>query len=564
MTERGMNSALIHAIVLAACVLPYFINLGTPSIWDANEAFYAETPREMLVTGDYLAPQFNYEPRAQKPPLTYWVILLFYRLFGVSEFAVRLPSALAAAGTMLFSYGLARILFTPAAALGAAVITATTARVFILARRLPIDILLIFFLTGTLFFLVRALQKKGRVSWAAVYVCAALGFMTKGPVAVVIPALAYAGWMLWRRRFHIAEAYPFMGAALFLVIVLPWYVYIYSVHGWTYISPFFLRDNLGRFATVTLGPARGPLYYFPVFATDFFPWSILALPVLYFLWSRRNTENPLESLRFGLPLFWCAVVFVLFSFSKNKQEYYIASMYPVAAVLLAGVLTGETGTGLVSKPGRLWTAVYGTLSALLALLAVAAPYFLNAYMPGTSALLRYGPAFLFAAAAALVFWSGAVGGKTLRGFPVLAASLGVVYLAAALFYIPALEPFRPVNRFCRVITARWSEGDEAGFYGTALPSMVYYLRRPIFQEHDPERMLRRFRSERRVFCILSRKDYEYFSGRNLTIHILDRHSLFALRLGSVLNSGASSGEELLLVSNRPHSETRSAGSSPES
>ena len=332
------NPVLIHAVVLIAISLPYCINLGRPSIWDANEAFYAETPREMLVTGDYLAPRFNFEPRAQKPPLTYWVILASYRIFGVSEFAVRLPGALAAIATLLFSYGLAKILFGRRAALIAAVITATTVRVFILARRLPIDILLLMFMTATLFFLVRAIQRNGRTNWGMVYACAALGFMTKGPVAAAIPALAYCIWASRRRQFRLSGSHPLMGAALFACLVLPWYVYIYGAHGWTYISPFFLRDNLGRFATDTLGPSRGPLYYLSVFATDFFPWSIAALPVLILLWRQRKELQPLKSMSFGLPLIWCALVFVLFSFSKNKQEYYIAPMYPVAAAILAGVL----------------------------------------------------------------------------------------------------------------------------------------------------------------------------------------------------------------------------------
>ena len=143
-----LRSPVAHAIILILISLPYSINLGKSSIWDANEAFYAETPREMLVSGDYLAPHFNFQPRAQKPPLTYWAVLLSYKLFGVSEFAVRLPSALAAIGVILFSYALARLLFGPRAALIAGIVIATTARVFILARRLPIDILLLFFLTG--------------------------------------------------------------------------------------------------------------------------------------------------------------------------------------------------------------------------------------------------------------------------------------------------------------------------------------------------------------------------------------------------------------------------------
>ena len=128
-----------------------------------------------------------------------------------------------------------------------------------------------------------------------------------------------------------------MGAILFAVIALPWYAIIYRIHGWTYISPFFLRDNFGRFAAETLGPSRSLFYYVPVFGTDFFPWSFLLLPAVYHLWLHRK-EPLLKSLSFGLPIIWCVLTFVFFSLSKNKQEYYIAPIYPVAAVLIAGVL----------------------------------------------------------------------------------------------------------------------------------------------------------------------------------------------------------------------------------
>jgi hypothetical protein len=294
------NSAVLHAMVLILVSLPYCIHLGKSSIWDANEAFYAETPREMLVTGDYLAPQFNFQPRVQKPPLTYWIILISYRILGICEFAVRLPSALAAIGTLLFSYGIARLLFSPRAALFSAVITGTTARIFILARRLPIDILLLFFLTGTLFFLIRAIQKSERRSWALAYVFAGLGFLTKGPVALFIPFGTYALWVLWsppnmapgvptlRARVlqPLSAARPVMGLSILLGIVLPWYVHVYRLHGWTY-TPVFLRDNLGRFAAESLGP-RGPDVLLLRFCSDFFPWSFLLIPAAFYLWIHRK------------------------------------------------------------------------------------------------------------------------------------------------------------------------------------------------------------------------------------------------------------------------------------
>ena len=561
-----LQSPLAHALVLLAISLPYFINLGKSSIWDANEAFYAETPREMLVTGDYLAPQFNFQPRAQKPPLTYWMVLASYKVFGVSEFSVRLPSALAAAGTILFSYGTARMLFNPRAALMAALVIAATPRIFILARRLPIDVLLLFFLSGTLFFLVRSVQQNRTSAWALAYLFAGLGFLTKGPIALVIPAGAYLVWALWGRRLRWSDVHPWMGSAILLAMVLPWYVWIYRAHGWTYISPFFLRDNLGRFASQSLGPARGPLYYTTVYIADFFPWSLMALVAVGLLISSRKSEQPMKSLSWGLPLAWCGLTFVLFSLSKNKQEYYIAPMYPMAAIILSGILDkslyrsvreGASRAPAAPGPMKIQTAAFRWLYALLCVLFIALSailaFALRVFMPNLPPVLHYIPSLVFGAAGILTAWS-LVRGKIGRCFPILAVSLVTAYWICPWFYMPAAESFRPVKDFCRIIESHSRSDDEAGYYGTALPSMVFYLRRPVFEENDPEGMRRRFESGRRVFCILSEKDYAFFARSGAAaLYVLDRRPRLALRMRSLLSSGGSPEEEMLLVSNRPDS-----------
>ena len=78
----------------AAAIVPYFVGLGGSSIWDANEAFYVETPREMMERGDYISPTFNYQPRLNKPVLSYWIVAGFYKVFGVSVGVQRMPIAL--------------------------------------------------------------------------------------------------------------------------------------------------------------------------------------------------------------------------------------------------------------------------------------------------------------------------------------------------------------------------------------------------------------------------------------------------------------------------------------
>ena len=98
--------ALPVLLFLALC--PYFIDLGGSSIWDANEAFYVETPREMMERGDYINPTFNYEPRINKPVLSYWIVAGFYHLFGVSVGVQRIPIAIGGIVLIATAFFLAR------------------------------------------------------------------------------------------------------------------------------------------------------------------------------------------------------------------------------------------------------------------------------------------------------------------------------------------------------------------------------------------------------------------------------------------------------------------------
>lgn len=562
---RIYSALIIHALILLAISLPYVVNLGTSSIWDASEAFYAETPREMLETGNYLAPHFNYSPRTQKPPLAYWIIASSYHLFGISEFGVRLPGALAAIGVILFSYAIARRLFTPRAALLAAIITATSARIFILARRLPIDIYLLFFLMGTLYFLVRALQIRDKCAWIGIYLFAALGFLTKGPVAVIIPAASLLLWMVFSRKPRIAGLHFIPGSLVFLAVALPWYLLIFRSHGWTYIAPFFLRDNLGRFAADSFGPSRGLFYYLGVGAADFFPWSLLALCAGFILWRCRRDVRPLNSLEFGVPILWCALTFILFSLSKNKQEYYIAPIYPVAAVLIAGVLDAMfEKTAAASNRFRdaspswyVWT--FGIQELILFAFSLSSFYIFRLLMPDASYKLHGFGALTLLAGCLLFLW-GILRKNLKQCFSFLTVLLWIMYMVCVSIYLPGLEQYRPVKRLCRLIETNLGTEAEAGYFQTALPSMTFYLKRRIFEENTLDGMKRRLRSENRILCILSRRAYDSLMADKVEgMHILARYPRFSVRMDALLNTRHAQEEELLLISNRPNTKMMSAG-----
>jgi 4-amino-4-deoxy-L-arabinose transferase-like glycosyltransferase len=557
-----LTAAPVQVLIIAAVALPYFVNLGSSSLWDANESFYAETPREMLESGDYLAPQFNYQPRAQKPPLTYWLILLSYQFLGVSEFSVRLPGALAALGALLFTYGIGRMLFSATVGLLATIILGTSARFFVLARKLPIDIILLFWLTGAVFFLLRALRRNSPslTGWLPVYAFSALGFLTKGPVALVIPAATYLLWSLWTRRFSPRETWPFAGTLVFAAIVLPWYILIYMTHGWAYITSFFLRDNLGRFAAISFGPARGPFYYIPAYAFDFFPWSILSAVVVCYLWQSRTQLRQAYALSYGFPLFWCAVVFVLFSLSKNKQEYYIAPLYPMMAVLLAGLIERSLLARDGAEKSRLfypWTWVFFLAAIGIFGISILLLVLLRAMLPDSPIALHYLPSAILLPSSLLLAWH-VMRGKVHRCFAGLAAPVWAMLALASFVYLPSIEPYRPVREMCKLIEEQSRPGDEVGYYVATVPSMVYYLRRPVFEEFDPDAMVRRFTSSKSIFCVITENDYNYFVGtRDLILYVLDRRPRLITQFRFLLDDELWAGNELLLVSNRPATEKES-------
>src|SRR5687768_6904805 len=131
---------IILSFLLAAAILPYWIGIGDSTLWDANEAFYAETPRVMTETGDYVSPSFNDKPRFNKPPLTYWIIAISCKIFGVSGWAERFPIVLAAMGLIAAAFVIGRVIWGTQTGLWVAIVMSTLPRFLMHSRRSSIDV----------------------------------------------------------------------------------------------------------------------------------------------------------------------------------------------------------------------------------------------------------------------------------------------------------------------------------------------------------------------------------------------------------------------------------------
>lgn len=562
MTISLTRAQWVLITVLTLATTPYFLRLGVSSLWDSNEAFYAETPREMVEAGDYVNPTFNYRARLNKPPLSYWIVAPFYRLFGVSETVERLPIVLAAIVLIATAYGLGRVAFSVEAGLFAAIGLAASPRFLMFSRRIMIDVYLAMFMGLALLFFVVAERRpdRRRLCLMLMYGCVGLGVITKGPVAAVLPAAALVVYLALKRRMgKLREIMLPIGLVIVAVIVLPWYIAIYLQHGWGHIETFLLQDNLSRYAQEAWGPHRSIFFYARVILGDFFPWSLFLIPLLWFaiqrLWrfARKNgrKDSSLQA-RSVLDLqallgIWVVVIAVFFSLSKSKEDLYVLPVYPAAAALVGSFIARVVSNRQCG--GR--SALRWSVMSLAFIILAGGMAILYLFVEGGQLYRLSG--------ASVIGFVGIIGGiiaavlalrhRVRSGVLTTALTMIVCNWIFVLWTLPDFERYRPVRSLCEVIAAEAGPDALVGYYRAAHPSMAFYLRRPIFECQEQSEIEAVFSSGKPVFCVMTASDFEATRKRlGPQLVVLASHTNFKVKLKGILNRDEL--PQMVLISNK--------------
>lgn len=325
-------------------VLGFAALLFVSDIWAYKEFVRAESyfglgARLMIEQGDWLTPHAPDELPLNKPPLTYWLIGISYKLFGVSYGSARLPSVIAALLTMVLVYFLGTRIANRRSGLLAAAILATSYLFMNFARMAMSDMLLTFFVTASLSTFIVVLTSTDKSIWVYVaYVALALGVLTKGPVALALVALPIAiELIVSRRREDIAKLQMIRGVGLLLLITAPYFLLVYLRVGSEPLRFFLLGENLRRFTGQIYGSAGRPFWYELVaFFGDFAPWSLL-LPLAAWLdWKGRREKGASRAQR--ILYLWLVSALILFSLSSFKLDYYLLPIMPAAALLVSPLI----------------------------------------------------------------------------------------------------------------------------------------------------------------------------------------------------------------------------------
>ncbi|HEX6975711.1 MAG TPA: glycosyltransferase family 39 protein [Vicinamibacterales bacterium] len=547
-----MNRRLLLLVVLVAAVVPYFVDLGGSSIWDANEAFYVETPREMIERHDFIAPTFNYEPRFNKPVLSYWIVAGFYKVFGVSVGVQRIPIALGAILMILTAFFLARAASPEPsdpsrgldAALWAALGLAVAPRLLMFSRRIFIDIYISMFMGLTLLFfaLAERYPARRRLFLVLMYVAVGLGTLTKGPVAIALPGLVFGLYLVLHGELkRVRDMMILPGIAIVLAIVVPWYAALYQRFGWTYITSFFIGENVARYTEgVGVRPVRGPWYYLPVLFSDSFPWSLCLIGAAAMWFSDRrslsgtNVPEAHAALRIrSLLWLWILAITLFFTLSAAKQDLYIFPIVPAIAAL-AGIFIArgeEGGEARWATPLRITAAAAGLLLAIGGL--------------GTLYIFHAAGKVYALDGAATVGFVGTAGGlltivlalmKRAR-HALIALALTMITLNWTFVWqvLPSFEQYKPVPQLSAALEQRVRPEDRIVHYNVALPSMVYYLRRHIDMFFEAPQFIEALRGGETVYAILSESDYDRLEGEiGVKTCVIQRAPTVNVKLNAVL------------------------------
>lgn len=568
-----MSRRALLAVLLALSAILYFVDLGGTSIWDANEAFYVETPREMIEAHDFVNPSFNYEPRFNKPVLSYWVVAAFYGALGVSVGVQRLPIALGALVLVACAFRLARAAApgghgSGAAALWAAAGLAASPRLLMFARRIFIDVWISAFMGLTLlcFALSERHPAHRRKYLLLMYVAVGLGTLTKGPEAILLPGLVFAVYLIVHGELRrVTQMRLPAGALIVAAIVVPWYALLYHQHGWTYIRAFFVGENLERYTTgAGFQQSRGVLFYLPVVFSDAFPWSFFLIAAAVVWWAGRRTRRDPHGARRIQTLLWIWIVAIVgfFSLSASKQDLYVLPIVPAVAAL--GGMAIASGLGAWAPRSTRPAAFAGSGDP-----ASRAPGWVRWTASAIAiALVACGGAilYLFQAAGRVYALEGALaigiagvaGGVLSLAFAIgrrpAASLLAVLGTLAALNWtfvvrvLPDFERYKPVPELSDAILSRATSGATVAEYQVALPSFVYYLRRHVDMYQDEPSLARLLESGGPAYVVLTASAYDairpHVAARTC---VLDRQATFDVKLIHVLRRQPP--PELLLISN---------------
>jgi len=319
---------ILWATVIIAAIV-FFWGLGSMDLLSLNEGRRALAIQEMVSSGNWLLPHLNGELYLTKPPLMYWLSSSLAFIWGVNEWTLRLPSALAAIAVLIMVYRYTLQQSGKWAALFAVQLLIANLGFSMLGRRAEIEMLLTALCVGSLLSALQYIQSQSSKNWIILsYFLLALALMTKGPLVILLVTLPLLIAAIYSKNPHIkAVLLSGRGWLIFLVVGLAWYAIVSWQLGFDIWATIAKRDMLDKMQSDSAKPI---LSYLGWIAVDF-----MLLIGLFLVGAKEFFKQQIQQPRQLVLLIAVVVPLVLFSLFSNKHAKYLLPIYPLIAILLA-------------------------------------------------------------------------------------------------------------------------------------------------------------------------------------------------------------------------------------
>jgi len=499
-------------ILLAISILLLLLPNGLYSAFDKDEPKYLEAAREMLESGDFITPYYNYEYRFDKPILVYWLIVLGYKLFGLNEFGGRFFVSLSGVLTVLLLFWWLSRHKEKDFAFWTSLILLSLLDFIVMSSVAMPDVLLTLFMTASLIFFFEGYHKKSEKFYILAFASSGLATLTKGPVGLALPGLIAVIYLILRRSLtKTFKEIPWLkGFFVYFLIVAPWYVAILKKHGYQFFKDFIIFHNIHRFTSKVPGHPTEWWYYLANYFWLFLPWSFFFPFAVYRLWKEKLNVTD-DILSFSTVWFFTVVLF--FQIAHTKLAHYLLPSFPAFAVVVAWYVNRYK-----EKTPYLITAV-----TFLLLTAVATGFF------------TYKGWRITGLVATLPVVFGALLAGRGRNFKPLALGFIGTMLLFKWVTLPSLEPLRAKPAVGKKIgeVAERHPRFRFFFLNYTSPEIVYYYRRGKLESINPKRAKELLLGNRPVVIVTRENRLKHLKGVKYFVwekkkELLTKHSLVVI------------------------------------
>lgn len=512
-----------------------FWRLGYLGLLDPDEAHYAQMTREMMRGRSWLVPILDGSPFIDKPILFHWLQAASIALFGGSELALRLPSALAAMCLICTVWWVAMQCSGRRIAERSALMFVTMPATFALSSVGLFDMVFAAFLFGGLASVLVSASKQRPWLQFAGYALLAVAVMIKGPVALVLVVLLFvAAWGLMRNgRVVIDRLHWPSGLALIGLISLPWFVWMSVTFGDRFVRDYLLAGNIWYFTRPSQFSTRNSdwFFYARTFFGAFFPWSLIALGgAVDGLrgWRRGDGVHELSAWLW----LWLAVVGLFFTAAGFKLDTYLFPAAPACAILAA-----IAWDRAVAMPGQIFTRVSVLLVAgIMAVggtFALVALFYINLNLGAWTAAL---PLVCVFGGVALLWQMGRRQWRVPQSSMSLVGTLVIAFAVIVHLGFPLLESSRPTRPLGRWVAAHSARGIAVGSYGLDdwTASIRYYSDRPVERLRTFDDVLRFFEANPTAKALMVYPDYRAMRDAGLDLEAVAARRAIVGRSGKFL------------------------------